>query len=74
LLPVVVNERAEDCQNNWWTNILYINNYVAVDHMVSTFFIMVKPTIKISKGILGKRALERSRHRWGIILRCISKR
>jgi len=31
---------AEDCQKYWWTNILYINNYVAVDHMVTDIFII----------------------------------
>ncbi|PNF21712.1 hypothetical protein B7P43_G10359 [Cryptotermes secundus] len=27
LLPVIANQMAEGCQSNWWTNILYINNY-----------------------------------------------
>jgi hypothetical protein len=40
LISAVLDERAENCQNNWWTNLLYINNYVAEDHMVSTIFIM----------------------------------
>lgn len=33
LLPAVTSQMAEDCQKYWWTNILYINNYIAVDHM-----------------------------------------
>jgi hypothetical protein len=39
LLPAVTSGQAEDCQKYWWTNILYINNYVAIDHMVTGIFI-----------------------------------
>jgi hypothetical protein len=38
LLEEVTNEMAENCQKYWWTNILYINNYVGVDHTVSIVF------------------------------------
>jgi hypothetical protein len=38
LLAEVTSEMAENCQKYWWTNILYINNYVAVDHMVRNVF------------------------------------
>jgi len=41
LLPAVTSGMAEDCQKYWWTNILYINNYVAVDHMVTDVFIIL---------------------------------
>ncbi|XP_033609915.1 nose resistant to fluoxetine protein 6-like [Cryptotermes secundus] len=27
LLPASANQMAENCQSNWWTNIIYINNY-----------------------------------------------
>jgi hypothetical protein len=45
LLPAVTEQRAEECQKYWWTNILYINNYIGVDDMVSAIFIMVVSTI-----------------------------
>jgi hypothetical protein len=40
MLPAVTSGMAEDCQKYWWTNILYINNYIAVDHMVTDIFII----------------------------------
>ncbi|PNF21736.1 hypothetical protein B7P43_G10360 [Cryptotermes secundus] len=33
LLPVTANQMAEDCQSNWWRNILYINNYFDINQM-----------------------------------------
>lgn len=35
---------VENCQKNWWTNILFINNYVKVDEMVSLEFSFNKCT------------------------------
>lgn len=32
-----VGKEAERCHQSWWTNILYINNYVNVDKLVSNF-------------------------------------
>lgn len=29
-----VGEEYRNCRSNWWTNILFINNYVASDNMV----------------------------------------
>jgi hypothetical protein len=64
LLPPVFDEMAQECQDNWWTNLLYINNYVAEDRMVSTVFIMATHTIEVSKDISGKRPLGRPRRGW----------
>ncbi|PNF21710.1 hypothetical protein B7P43_G10358 [Cryptotermes secundus] len=33
LLPASANQMAEECQSNWWTNILYINNYFDINRM-----------------------------------------
>lgn len=32
----VVRSESDYCQINWWTNLLFINNYVNSHHMVST--------------------------------------
>ena len=32
----VVGLERDYCQNNWWTNLLFINNYVNSHHMVGT--------------------------------------
>jgi hypothetical protein len=34
---VVAGQDSQDCRDNWWTNILYISNYVNADHMVSGY-------------------------------------
>jgi hypothetical protein len=49
LLPAITGEMAKNCQNYWWTNILYINNYVRVDHMVSNIFITFVSLVSVSK-------------------------
>ncbi|XP_060529412.1 nose resistant to fluoxetine protein 6-like [Cylas formicarius] len=36
LWKVVAGGDVDDCKNNWWTNLLYINNYVNPDHMCMT--------------------------------------
>ncbi|XP_022913044.1 nose resistant to fluoxetine protein 6-like [Onthophagus taurus] len=33
---IVTDGESMDCRNNWWTNILYINNYVNEDHICMT--------------------------------------
>jgi hypothetical protein len=38
LLAAVTDRMAENCHRYWWTNILYINNYVGVDQRVSDIF------------------------------------
>lgn len=40
----IIYPEVEDCRNNWWTNLLYINNYVNVDKIVS--FILLQSTLK----------------------------
>lgn len=55
LWKVVAGADSEDCKNNWWANLLYINNYVKADHMVSIFvmiqvyniFFMVSENLEI---------------------------
>lgn len=32
-------QESDYCQNNWWSNLLFINNYVDADRPVSFFFI-----------------------------------
>ncbi|KAG5894539.1 hypothetical protein JTB14_026827 [Gonioctena quinquepunctata] len=29
----IIVPEVEDCRENWWTNLLYISNYIKVDHM-----------------------------------------
>ncbi|XP_066262600.1 nose resistant to fluoxetine protein 6-like [Euwallacea similis] len=36
LWKVIAGADSEDCKKNWWTNLLYINNYVNPDHMCMT--------------------------------------
>jgi len=38
---------AKDCQKYWWTNILYINNYIAVENMVTDIFIIFPCVLQI---------------------------
>ncbi|KAK9888344.1 hypothetical protein WA026_000598 [Henosepilachna vigintioctopunctata] len=33
LWKIFVEEEYQDCRTNWWTNLLYINNYINTDHM-----------------------------------------
>jgi hypothetical protein len=33
---VVVGPERDYCQKNWWTNLLFVNNYVNEQHMVGT--------------------------------------
>lgn len=34
LWKVIAGGDSQDCKDNWWTNLLYISNYVNADHMV----------------------------------------
>jgi hypothetical protein len=34
----MVGLQQQRCLTNWWTNLLYINNYVNVGDMVSKYF------------------------------------
>ncbi|XP_019870876.2 nose resistant to fluoxetine protein 6 [Aethina tumida] len=36
LWKVVAGGDSQDCRTNWWTNLLYISNYVHADHMCMT--------------------------------------
>ncbi|KAL1514039.1 hypothetical protein ABEB36_003363 [Hypothenemus hampei] len=36
LWKVIAGADSEDCRNNWWTNLLYVNNYVNPGHMCMT--------------------------------------
>ncbi|KAJ8954784.1 hypothetical protein NQ318_014895 [Aromia moschata] len=36
LWKVVAGGDSKDCRKNWWTNLLYISNYVNADHMCMT--------------------------------------
>ncbi|KAG5894540.1 hypothetical protein JTB14_026828 [Gonioctena quinquepunctata] len=36
LWKVVAGEDSRDCRKNWWTNLLYISNYVNPEHMCMT--------------------------------------
>ncbi|XP_074042229.1 nose resistant to fluoxetine protein 6 isoform X3 [Leptinotarsa decemlineata] len=36
LWKVIAGEDSKDCRRNWWTNLLYISNYVNPDHMCMT--------------------------------------
>ncbi|XP_050499016.1 nose resistant to fluoxetine protein 6-like isoform X1 [Diabrotica virgifera virgifera] len=36
LWKVVAGADSQDCRQNWWTNLLYINNYVNADNMCMT--------------------------------------
>jgi hypothetical protein len=45
VFPASADQMAQDCHNYWWTNILYINNYIATDHTVSDIFIIVASAI-----------------------------
>lgn len=31
----IVDPVVEGCQKNWWTNLVYLNNYIDTDHIVS---------------------------------------
>lgn len=33
----IISPEVQDCRANWWTNLLYISNYVNADHMVKYF-------------------------------------
>lgn len=35
LWRMIVYRESERCQTNWWTNVLFINNYVHTDELVS---------------------------------------
>lgn len=35
LWNLIIQPEVEDCRDNWWTNLLYVNNYVNAKHMVS---------------------------------------
>ncbi|KAH1014684.1 hypothetical protein HUJ05_012526 [Dendroctonus ponderosae] len=30
---IIISPEVQDCRKNWWTNLLYISNYVNADHM-----------------------------------------
>lgn len=51
----IVEPEVQDCRDNWWTNILYINNYVNVDHMVSVliFINSISDVMPSSDRLLG---------------------
>ncbi|CAH0550691.1 unnamed protein product [Brassicogethes aeneus] len=36
LWKIVAGGDSQDCKTNWWTNLLYISNYVNADHMCMT--------------------------------------
>ncbi|XP_050305781.1 nose resistant to fluoxetine protein 6-like [Anthonomus grandis grandis] len=36
LWKVIAGADAQDCRDNWWANLLYINNYVNAEHMCMT--------------------------------------
>ncbi|RZB84906.1 nose resistant to fluoxetine protein 6-like, partial [Asbolus verrucosus] len=36
LWKIIAGQDSQDCKDNWWTNILYISNYVHADHMCMT--------------------------------------
>ena len=38
---LVVGPEREYCQKNWWTNLLFINNYVNEHQMVSYSYIVL---------------------------------
>src|SRR6218665_179933 len=45
--PYWPQESDESCKNNWWTNLLYINNIVHTDKMVIQFrYIVLYMVIK----------------------------
>lgn len=42
-----IHSSKVDCRANWWTNLLYINNYVNVPNMVSCIVLSLEITIKL---------------------------
>jgi hypothetical protein len=40
----------ERCQKSWWTNLLYVNNYVKTEHMVG--MVVASKTLKTSQELL----------------------
>lgn len=36
LWPTKIDREVERCVDNWWANLLYVNNYVNTSAMVST--------------------------------------
>lgn len=47
----IVYRESERCQTNWWTNVLFINNYVHTDELVKTLYIY-KKTYQLKSNIL----------------------
>lgn len=45
----VVRPERDYCQKNWWTNLLFINNYVNSHHMVST--VIGLSSVRIGHGL-----------------------
>lgn len=38
---MIIYRESERCVKNWWTNALFINNYVNTDELVDSFFIII---------------------------------
>lgn len=39
----IVGTEYYNCRKNWWLNLLYINNYVDIEHIVSTILFRPYP-------------------------------